>query len=814
MLQVGQSPVPGYKLEKFLGRGNFGEVWQSTSPGGTKSALKFLNLAQKQGRKEFRAIQRLKQIRHANLMPINAMWLLDQEGKVIPDGYLDTDADILPETLHQTMSVNLLPPHIQPSMLVIAMPQAELNLLQLLREYQLKNPGTGVPLKELLDYMRDAAKAIDYLNSPRHDVGEGVVSFQHSDVKPENLMLMGGSVLLCDFGVAKTLSENSDMRATSMGGSLAYISPESLNGRPSNYSDQFSLAVSYLELRTGELPFESHSMQQVINERTKGVIDLSKLPPPEAKVVQRALSVKPDLRFANAIEFVEALRLATIPAKRKSPLAALGLLALVAGGLVAIPFVLNREEEIPVVEPFIPPDPNNNVVVLPKEGQEERREALELIQSAKLGSSEYSKASQLYAIALRKGFNPEFKQPTRSNLKPFSGQDRNLLQNSFSRLPGREFAWACNEGKTVCTSYNLLAEVSNTIPIPNQIYNLSWRDPQTLAILTKGDSEESDAGKAIYFYRMDGSVTRVPGLFSEMTCVGGKCYAIADGQLQQIEEGGPVEKIEIANESAFSKSWQTDAAVVYDDYNSTSFLPILGENILPVLPSEDVELATLIPRDETDSAGQPQVYPYLVLTTDNESSPFKGIYRLDVDGDNNKVWSSEVVDTETRPLASSKPHPVSIEYLPDADTGNGFMIGHEDGSVSIWTRNAEGKWSCSEEYSTGTDSYVLALGSFVVSDTSGETPIAHKYLVCGSQSGAVFLIKRNQPTEVNHIVQIADFSDVSATGEGRFDDPQTIFTDDSTLAMQFKDGVIVTWSLPHCVMVFEACMAENKFPKL
>lgn len=813
MLQVGQSPVPGYKLEKFLGRGNFGEVWQSTSPGGTKSALKFLNLAQKQGRKEFRAIQRLKQIRHANLMPINAMWLLDQDGRVIPDEYLDTDANILPETLHQTMDVSLLPSNIQPSLLVIAMPQAELNLLELLREHQLKHPGEGLPLTELLDYMRDSAKAIDYLNSPRHDVGEGVVSFQHSDVKPENLMLMGGSVLLCDFGVAKTLSEGSDMRGTSMGGSLAYISPESLNGKPSNHSDQFSLAVSYLELRTGELPFETHTMQQVINDRSRGAIDLSKLPPAEAKVVQRALSVRPDLRFTNAVAFVEELRQATIPPKRKSPVAALALIGVLASGFVAIPFILKRDQTDPVVDPYVPPDPNTNKIVdLPVEGQEERRHALELIKDVKLNSSEFSVAIKDYILSLKKNLAPELPKPKKiSDLTPLAQHDHSLLQNSFALAPNRVFAWISGEGKTVSTSHTLLEDFNNNIPIPSQVYNLSWIDSDTLAILAKGSDEDSDA-KAIYFYRADGSVTRVSGSYNEMTCVGGKCYAITDGVLQQIKEGSVITIGEVAHGAAFSNSWQSDTAVAYAMLNSESFLPIGPSGVLPPLEQDgkDVEIATLIVRDESSSDGNLQ--PYLILNTEEEgTSPFKGIYRLGKDDSGAMKWNSEVVDTESRVLLSIKPRPVSIEVLPDQELGNGFIVGHEDGIVSLWSRDAE-KWGLAEQYDTGASSYVLALCSFNVLDT--QKSVTDKYIVCANQDGQIFLIKRNQPVQSNSVMLIANFGDTSKNGSESYDIPKTIFADDTTLAVQFKDGVIATWSLPHCVMVFEACLAENKIPEL
>jgi len=64
-------------------------------------------------------------------------------------------------------------------------------------------------------------------------------------------------------GLARSL--DADARATSVSASPAYGSPESLTtGKSAPNSDQYSFAISYYELRTGNLPFEDETYFAVL----------------------------------------------------------------------------------------------------------------------------------------------------------------------------------------------------------------------------------------------------------------------------------------------------------------------------------------------------------------------------------------------------------------------------------------------------------------------------------------------------------------------------------------------------------------------
>jgi hypothetical protein len=311
--KVGDEPVPGYRLTAFLGSGGFGEVWKATAPGGTEVAIKINNLAMKGALKEFRSLKLVKKIQYPNLVPILAIWLKNEQGEILQEAAFDEIGGDSSRGLRGTITTNTIEyvPRPEPAELVIAMGLGHKSLADRLEECR-KQGLTGIPIDELLNYLQDAARAIDYLNSPRHEFPSGLKAIQHCDIKPPNILIVGDAAQVCDFGLAR---EQDNLRSTSLALSPVYAAPEMIESNtPSPSTDQYSLAMSYLELRTGELPFPPESTaHSVIQAHLNGKIDLSRLAPAEREVIRRATARQPADRFSSTSEMIAALRAACHP---------------------------------------------------------------------------------------------------------------------------------------------------------------------------------------------------------------------------------------------------------------------------------------------------------------------------------------------------------------------------------------------------------------------------------------------------------------------------------------------------------------------
>jgi serine/threonine protein kinase, bacterial len=266
-LQAGMEPFPGYRLRQLLGRGGFADVWEAETAAGQPIALKFLpcgdGLA---ASKEIRSIQAIRQISHPNLIHIEQVW--------VHLGYI-----------------------------IIAMEVAEGSLLDLLEAYQ-SEFDTPVPPEQVLLYLSEAADALDFMNTRQHVLEGHKVAFQHCDIKPSNILLFGDSVKIADFGLASPTS--GPLISHRRAGTLDFTAPEVFQGRLSNWTDQYALAITYCLLRGGRLPFKDTPAKF---ERTyvRPAPDLTMLPEKERPIVAHALSPAPQSRWPNCSEFIMQL---------------------------------------------------------------------------------------------------------------------------------------------------------------------------------------------------------------------------------------------------------------------------------------------------------------------------------------------------------------------------------------------------------------------------------------------------------------------------------------------------------------------------
>ena len=340
MFKPGESPIPDYSLLRLLGRAQYGEVWEAEVPGGTHLAIKFIPLQDKKGHIELRSIQAVKLIRHANLIPIHAIWLLDTDGKVMESESLGRAVAAATHKSRADETLVAGAHEIEDSLayLVICMSMADQNLQDRL-EQEVQNGQSGIPADELLEYVRQAAIGLDFLNSPKHLVDEKTVGIQHRDVKPANLLLMGDTVVVGDFGVATTLKEY-DATATAALGSLAFMAPESLSRKPSQTSDQYALAITYYQLRSNSLPYDPNvSLSELIAIHSDGRLDFSNVSESEQRVLKKATSTDPASRYDSCRELADALiecHKGESPQKRSTPPAIAATTAVVAIGIVTI----------------------------------------------------------------------------------------------------------------------------------------------------------------------------------------------------------------------------------------------------------------------------------------------------------------------------------------------------------------------------------------------------------------------------------------------------------------------------------------------
>jgi serine/threonine-protein kinase len=159
---------------------------------------------------------------------------------------------------------------------------------------------------------------------------QGIV---HRDVKPGNLMVIGGpaggrsapttahdpptgemTVKLTDFGIARAAEQTRLTQVGSVVGTAAYLAPEQARGEEAApASDVYALGVVIYQLLTGRLPWEGSSLSELAirreNERPLAPSSYDPaVPETLSTAVLRSLEGDPGLRYSTARQLATALR--------------------------------------------------------------------------------------------------------------------------------------------------------------------------------------------------------------------------------------------------------------------------------------------------------------------------------------------------------------------------------------------------------------------------------------------------------------------------------------------------------------------------
>lgn len=165
--------------------------------------------------------------------------------------------------------------------------------------------STGIPYTQAIEWTTQIANGLKAAHQK---------NIVHRDIKPENIMVTNnGQLKIMDFGIAKLKSASGLTKTGTSLGTLSYMSPEQVQGMSADpRSDIWALGVVVYEMLTADLPFkaehEAALLYLIVNDDPPLTSSMDKkIPRNIDPVVMKMLAKKPEHRFANMDEALQAL---------------------------------------------------------------------------------------------------------------------------------------------------------------------------------------------------------------------------------------------------------------------------------------------------------------------------------------------------------------------------------------------------------------------------------------------------------------------------------------------------------------------------
>jgi eukaryotic-like serine/threonine-protein kinase len=161
--------------------------------------------------------------------------------------------------------------------------------------------------------LAEVLTALDYAHGLR-DFDDAPLGVVHRDVTPHNVFVgYDGRVKLMDFGIATVAGAEGLTLTGVVKGKVGYVAPEQIMGQPIDQrTDLFSVGVMLWEALVGQRLSAGETRQVAFTKRLQGghepVLKLAPEAPPElVAVVEQAMALAPEQRFASASKMRAAL---------------------------------------------------------------------------------------------------------------------------------------------------------------------------------------------------------------------------------------------------------------------------------------------------------------------------------------------------------------------------------------------------------------------------------------------------------------------------------------------------------------------------